>query len=117
MAVSQPVLVGGYLDGNFALLAVHRLMGTLLVPVAILVAAAALLHIGLGRARLGLLGAVVALFLGSGLQIGFGYAHQLGLHIPVGIFLVTSGVVLAIWSWTPRARRTRRVHPPRDDVT
>lgn len=117
MAVGQPILMGAYLDGNFGLLATHRLVGTLLAPLAILVGVAALLHIWLGRARFGLLAATVILFVASGLQIGFGYAHRLGLHVPLGVFLVASAVGLAIYSWTPRARLTRRVRPARPDPT
>lgn len=113
MAVGQPILMGAYLDGNFAFLAIHRLVGALLAPVAILVGVAALLHIWLGRVRFELLATTVVLFGASGLQIGFGYAHRLGLHIPLGVFLVASGVGLAIYSWTPRARQTRPIRPTR----
>jgi len=36
-----------------------------------------------------------------------GYARQLGLHVPLGVVIVTASVLFTAWVWTPSARRAR----------
>jgi hypothetical protein len=51
--------------------------------------------------------AAVLLFLAVGLQIGMGFSRQLGVHVPLGVGIVTASVLLTAWVWTPSARRAR----------
>jgi hypothetical protein len=49
----------------------------------------------------------VLLFLADGFQIAAGYARQLELHIPLGVAIVVTSVLLAAWAWSPSAARPR----------
>src|SRR4051794_3256832 len=51
MALTQPILIGRYLDGDFDLLGAHRLNGSLLPAIDMLCLGAALAHWMLGRGR------------------------------------------------------------------
>jgi len=47
-----------------------------------------------------------------GLQIGMGFARRLGVHVPLGVAIVTASVLLTAWVWAPTARRARVARPP-----
>jgi hypothetical protein len=108
--LAQPVLAGLYLTGDVDAIGVHGLIGSLLAVVALVVVAVALAYVLAGRGRLWVLPAAVLLFLAVGFQIGAGYARQLELHVPLGVTIVVTSVLLAGWVWTPSAARPR---PPR----
>ncbi|MDT7650182.1 MAG: hypothetical protein QOI36_1588, partial [Pseudonocardiales bacterium] len=40
-------------------------------------------------------------------QIAAGYTRQLELHIPLGVAIVVTSVLLAIWVWSPSAALPR----------
>ena len=63
--------------------------------VALVVIGVALAYVLGGRGRLWVLPVSVLLFLAVGFQIGAGYARQLELHIPLGVAIVTTSVLLA----------------------
>jgi hypothetical protein len=112
-ALAQPILMGGYLDGDFDLLAAHALVGSLLPVTALLALAAAVAYALVGRGAWHPVPALATLFLLEGFQIGMGYARVLTLHLPLGVLIVACALALAGWSFTPRARRTRPLPAPR----
>ncbi len=113
MAVAQPVLAGSYMAGNYDVLATHGLNGSLLVVATMLWGVAALVHAVATRGRTWwLLPMVVVVFLAEGFQIGAGHERNLALHIPLGVFIVLAAVLLAGWSFTPWATRTKRTAHP-----
>ncbi len=69
--------------------------------------AGALLYVVGGRGRLWVLPVTVLVFLAEGFQIGMGYSRQLHLHVPLGVAIVVTAVLLAAWVWTPSAARPR----------
>jgi uncharacterized membrane protein (UPF0182 family) len=104
----QPVLAGLYLSGEWDALGIHSgnaVLVELLGQVLVLTALAYWLA-GRGRGRFAL--AAVLLWLAVGMQAGFGYARLLGLHIPLGVAVVTASVLFAIWVWRRGARTPRR---------
>jgi hypothetical protein len=105
--LAQPVLAGLFLTGDVDAIAVHGTIGSTLAAVDLVVIAATLVYLLGGRGRLWILPVIVGLFLSVGLQIGFGYARTLQIHIPLGVAIVTASVLLAVWVWSPSARRTR----------
>jgi hypothetical protein len=105
--LAQPVLAGLYLTGDVDAIGVHSLVGSLLALVAMIVIAATLAYVIGGRGRLWVLPVGLVLFLADGMQIGFGYANELALHIPLGVAIVTASVLLAAWVWSPSAARPR----------
>ena len=106
--LAQPVLAGLYLSGEFDALAVHGAIAGVVILLAMALIGAALLFCTAGRGRFWPLPVAVATFLAAGLQTGFGYARQLGLHVPLGVVIVTVAVLLAAAVWRPAMRRPRR---------
>jgi hypothetical protein len=105
--LAQPVLAGRYLTGDVDAMAAHGLVGSLLALVAMVVIAAALAYVLVGRGPLWILPVAVLLFLADGFQIGFGYDRELDLHLPLGVGIVVAAVLLTAWAWTPVAARPR----------
>ena len=105
--LAQPVLAGLFLTGDVDAIAVHGTIGTLLGVLALVVIAVALAYVVAGRGTLWVLPVSVLLFLAAGFQIAAGYARQLELHIPLGVVIVTTSVLLAGWAWSPLAARAR----------
>jgi len=99
--LAQPVLAGRYLTGDVDAITAHGAVGTALAALDLLVIVAAALYVVVGRGRLWVLPAAVALFLAVGVQIGMGFAQQLAVHVPLGVGIVTASVLLAAWAWTP----------------
>ena len=95
MVLAQPWLAGRYLTGDVDAIAVHGLVGSLLAAVGMVAVAATLLYVLGGRGRLWVVPVAVALFLADGVQIGAGYARDLGLHVPLGVAITVSSVLLA----------------------
>jgi hypothetical protein len=54
------------------------------------------------------LAALLTLWWAAAIQLGMGYARVLAVHVPLGVTVVGAAVALAVWSWTPAARRPRR---------
>jgi len=103
----QPLLAGLFLSGDVDAIGVHGLVGSSLAAVGLLLIGAALLYVLGGRGRLWIVPVMVGLFVAEVLQIGFGFARQLTLHIPLGVVIVTGSILLAAWAWTPWAARPR----------
>ena len=109
--LAQPILAGRYLTGDVDAITAHGAVGTALAALDLLVIAAAALYVTGGRGALWVLPAAVLLFLAVGLQIGMGFARRLGVHVPLGVGIVTASVLLTAWVWAPSARRARVVRP------
>jgi hypothetical protein len=105
--LAQPVLAGLFLTGDVDAIGVHGLIGSLLALGAMAVIAVVLAYVFGGRGTLWVLPVSVLLFLAVGFQIGAGYARQLELHVPLGVVIVTTSVLLAGWAWSPLAARAR----------
>jgi hypothetical protein len=104
-ALGQPVLAGLFLSGDVDAISWHGTIGSALAAVALAVVAAALAHVVLVRGQWWVLPVTVAQFLADGLQIGWGHARLLDLHVPLGVAVVTVSVLLAVWVWGPAAAR------------
>jgi hypothetical protein len=105
--LAQPVLAGLFLTGDIDAIAVHSLVGSLLALGALVMIGAAVAYVLAGRGTLWILPVSVLLFLAVGFQIAAGFARQLELHIPLGVVIVTTSVLLAGWAWSPLAARPR----------
>lgn len=107
----QPITIGQYLDGRYALLQAHSIgaavveqLGLLLIPIVIWYVLAG------GRPWVLL---TILLAVAIEVQAVMGYSRVLAVHIPLGVAVVGGAIGLAIWSWTPssgryRTRRTGR---------
>jgi hypothetical protein len=72
--LGQPILAGLFLTGHVDAIAVHGIVGSVLVVFTMLVGVAALAYVMVVGGRWWVLAAVVLLFLAEGLQVGMGYA-------------------------------------------
>jgi hypothetical protein len=107
-AVAQPVLAGRYLSGDFDALAIHGGVAGVVLLTTIAAFAAAVLYWLAGRGTGWPALALVALFVAVITQIAVGALRILAIHIPLGVAIVATAVVLAVWSFRPAARRTRK---------
>lgn len=92
----------------------HAAVGSAVGGLTLVTIGVAIAYVARGRGRLWVLPTAVVLFLAEGLQIHFGYARVLAVHIPLGVAVVVAAVLLAIWAWTPSAalpRGKRTWHP------
>ncbi|GAA2756726.1 hypothetical protein [Actinopolymorpha rutila] len=107
LVVGQPVLAGIYLSGRFDALATHSLNAGLVILACMVQFGAALVYVWPGRGR-GWPALVTAmLFFAEGIQTGMGYAGKLAVHVPLGVAVVTTQVVLVVWLFRAGARRPR----------
>ncbi|MQA16233.1 MAG: hypothetical protein GEV09_19420 [Pseudonocardiaceae bacterium] len=106
--LAQPVLAGLYLSGEWDALGLHSGNAVLVESLSFFLLLAALAYwlAGRGRGRVAL--AATLLFIAAVMQSGFGYARQLGLHIPLGVAVVTASVVFTVWVCRAGARTPRR---------
>jgi hypothetical protein len=107
-AVAQPVLAGRYLSGDFDALAIHGGVAGVVLLTTIAAFAAAVLYWLASRGAGWPALALVALFVAVVTQIAVGALRILAIHIPLGVTVVAIAVVLAVWSFRPAARRTRK---------
>lgn len=104
----QPILAGLFLTGDVEAIEIHGLVGSIVGFLTIGTIAVAIAYVTGGRGRLWVLPVAVVLFLVEGFQIGIGYARTLQVHIPLGVAIVVTSVLFAIWAWSPSATRPRR---------
>lgn len=116
MAVTQPILAGLYLSGNLDAIDIHSTIGGSLAAVTFVVLLLALLHWLIGRGPAWPSLALAVLVVAVVTQATAGYSRTLGLHIPLGVTVVGSSVVLFGWSVFGkeriRPRRVPRAAPP-----
>jgi hypothetical protein len=109
LVVAQAWSIGQYLNGDYPQLRLHATGAGIAILSAAALGLVALVYAFAGGPWRSV-GAVL-LFLAEGFQTGMGYARQLGIHVPLGVAVVTLAVLVAVWSWTPAAARPR----PRSD--
>ena len=103
---TQPVLIGLFLSGDATRLQAHRRVGEAILTACAAQAVAAILVWRPGRWPLWPLVITVAMFVAELIQLTAGYGRNLGLHVPLGVALVTAGVIFTAWAWWPRGRDT-----------
>lgn len=106
LAIMQPLTMGQYLSGQYQALEMHSIFGHLLTVAALLLGPVAILYaVAGGRAWIAIVTA--PLFFIEGFQVGMGYARLLGVHVPLGVGVVTLAILLAIAVFLPSAGRDR----------
>ena len=106
--LTQPVLAGRYLTGDVDAIVVHGLVGTFIVLGALIIFGVALAYSLAGRGTWWALPVSVLLVVVVGVQAAVGFIGLLEWHIPLGVVIVTSSVLLTAWAWSPLAARPRR---------
>jgi hypothetical protein len=104
LLVTQPILIGLFLAGDFDKLSPHAVVGGVIIAVCMVQGITAFLLWLPGRHSLWPLLLTVAMFFAEAAQLVAGYARNLGLHVPLGVALVVLSIQLLIWAWHPRRR-------------
>lgn len=100
----QPVLAGQYFGGNSAVAQFHGLIGEATAWTALSMLLLALLGWRVEGLPGWTVGALAAVFGGTGLQVHLGHAGQLALHIPLGAILLAATAMMTL--------RLLRLSPP-----
>lgn len=102
MLFDQAIFAGQFLSGVYPMLAVHRENATF-AGISVLVAAAgAALYRWPGRGPWWPIAAYLGLFGLIALQILLGFQQSLAIHIPLGVTIILTGVVMAVLMWRRR---------------
>jgi hypothetical protein len=110
----QAAAAGQFLAGNAAWLGVHEANAAIIQLVALVQLVVAILVWRPGRGPGWPALASLALLLAEELQMGFGYARLLGLHVPLGVAIFGLTVVMVVG--TRRLTRVEPVPPARPRV-
>ncbi len=102
-AFMQSVLAGAFLDGHFGFLHLHRLnayYGVVGVSyVQVLLALVYWRRSGLPR---WVVTVSVGLAVANSVEVMLGLGRVIGLHIPLGVSIITGNLLLALWAWRDR---------------
>jgi hypothetical protein len=99
---NQAVYAGRFLAGDFAALHTHRTNATVTGIVLIAEWLAAVLLRWPGRGPLWPALVTAGMFGLVALQILLGFQRALAFHVPLGVALIASTVLLLVWSWRHR---------------
>jgi hypothetical protein len=102
----QAGLAGGFVTGDVGLLGLHSANGILLVLTAAALIPAAILLVRPGRGPWWPIVFSVLFWQLVAVQVGFGFARQVGLHIPIGVSIM--GLISGFTWWVCAYRVPRR---------
>lgn len=105
--LTQAALAGGFVTGDVSLLGWHSANGILLFLTSGLLVVAAVLLVRPGRGPWWPIVLTVAIWWLVVLQVGFGFARLVGLHIPLGVALTGLLGGFTWWTFSQRARVSR----------
>jgi hypothetical protein len=100
---AQAALAGGFITGNVDLLGLHSANAILLALASMVLTGTTILLVRPGRGPWWPIPFSVLLFTLIVLQTGFGYARQVGLHIPMGVAIMGLTAAFTWWSCAYRA--------------
>jgi hypothetical protein len=109
---AQPVLAGLFLAGDFGKLSIHATLAGLVILACMVQFVAAVLVWRPGMRSPWPIAITAAMFVAEGIQTGAGYERNLGLHVPLGVTVVATGVALAVWGWRRPRRSAGPAAPP-----
>jgi len=98
----QAVFAGQFLAGTYGSLHVHRENATYAGISVLVSAVAAILLRWPGRGPWWPILACIGIFALIALQIMLGFAHNVTLHVPLGVATIGVTAALAVWAWRRR---------------
>ncbi|MBT2553020.1 hypothetical protein [Arthrobacter sp. ISL-5] len=99
MLFDQAVFAGQFLSGSYDSLAVHRENATFAGISVLISTVAAVLVRWPGRGPWWPIAACIGIFALIGLQIVFGFARAISVHVPLGVAIIMVATGLAVWAW------------------
>jgi hypothetical protein len=106
LAFTQAIWMGGFLQGAYPLLAVHQENATVTAVAAFAMTVAAVLCWRLGHGSARPILACVTIDAAIVVQIIFGYARILAVHVPLGVAIIVGTVLLCVKVWQRPPPRT-----------
>lgn len=97
MLLLQPVLIGQFLDGRSAWLEHHYDVGTSIMAVGTLLLIASLFTWWFARWPIAVIPIVLVIVSLEGYQLSTGLDRNLGIHVPLGVFLI--GIFFGLMKW------------------
>ncbi len=108
--LAQAALAGGFITGKLSLLGLHSANGILLVLTTAALLPVTVLLVRPGRGPWWPIAFSIALWWLVAVQVGFGFARLVGLHIPIGVTIM--GLISGFTWWSiqyrPGAAEVRR---------
>ncbi|MEC3920253.1 hypothetical protein [Nocardia sp. CDC160] len=101
-AIVQAMLAGKFLAGNYDALGVHAGNGGVLALITLVFLLAALLDRQLSHGPWWPILTIAAVQVALGIQRWLGESNRLAWHVPLGITIVTSLLMVTVWSWRTR---------------
>lgn len=113
LVLNQAVLAGRFLGGEYGAVGLHAQNGIItLASMGVQAIAAGVLWVR-GNGPLWIVPGTLGLALATGAQLGLGYAHNIGIHVPLGVTIMALSTLVLVWSWRfdPSARRATAADP------
>ncbi|MFE7712546.1 hypothetical protein ACFU6I_43995 [Streptomyces sp. NPDC057486] len=98
---TQAVLAGRFLSGDYDMLTAHAVNANVVVAVGLVQVVVAVLYWRPGRGPGWPAAVSVVLLVAEAAQAVLGYRRTLGVHVPLGVTLIASGLLLLIQVWRP----------------
>jgi hypothetical protein len=105
--ILQPMLAGMYLSGQVDALTLHSINGDTVAALGLIQLGAAIAFVWRGKGRSWALWATLGVVLAEELQVQFGYAGLIAVHIPLGVSVISLQILLTVWLFRAEAARRR----------
>jgi hypothetical protein len=105
--LAQPVLAGQYLSGNVDAITLHRINANIVGALGLCQLIAAIVFVWKGRGRPWAIWSALGIFAAESIQIPMGYDGVLAVHIPLGVSIVSTQILLTVWAFRAKARVPR----------
>ena len=105
-AFAQSVLAGAFLDGHVVMLRLHRLNAVWgVVGLGYVQVVLTLLYWRRGGGARWPALVSLGLAVAESVEVMLGLGRVIGIHIPLGVAIITANVLLAVWVWGGRLGR------------
>ncbi|GAA0904781.1 hypothetical protein [Virgisporangium aurantiacum] len=106
--LGQPVFAGGYLMGDVDSLTLHDLNAFVITGLDVVQLVAAIVYFWGGRGRAWPIWASLAVALAVEVQVGTGFERLLVVHLPLGVSLTVTQILITVWLFRAAAAHPRR---------
>lgn len=106
-AFAQALLAGRFLSGDYEMLRAHFVNSQVVGALAIAQVVVAFLYWRPGGGPVWPVFASLGLLAVEPLQIAAGIKRVIGIHVPLGVAIITACVLFTVWAWRPGFGRRR----------
>ena len=113
--LAQPVLAGVYLGGDVDGIAMHRFNAMVVTGLDVIQLVCAIVFTWKGRGRFWPVWASLAVALAVEVQVGVGFERIMAVHVPLGVSIIVTQVLVTVWLFRPSAGTARMRRRPRSE--